>query len=166
MLRKAEELFRRGCVFALTGRAADAVQMITSGVTAWRSTGSTVWTPLHMSFLANAYARLGQFDDAWRCIGEAMTASGDNQGNVVRSRYSSHGRGNRAAVGRARRGESGSVFRTCARGCAQAAGKVVRTACGDEHGAAMARSGQKATRPAIFSPRSMAGSPRVSTRST
>jgi predicted ATPase len=28
-----------------------------------------------MSFLANAYARLGQFDDAWRCIGEAMTAA-------------------------------------------------------------------------------------------
>ena len=27
-----------------------------------------------MSFLANAYAKLGQFDDAWRCIGEAMAA--------------------------------------------------------------------------------------------
>jgi len=74
-LRKAEATIRRGCVFALTGRAADAVQMISSGVTAWRSTGSTVWTPLYMSFLANAFARLGKFDDAWRCIGEAMTAA-------------------------------------------------------------------------------------------
>ena len=27
-----------------------------------------------LSFLARAYADLGQFDDAWRCIGEAMTA--------------------------------------------------------------------------------------------
>ena len=27
-----------------------------------------------MSILASAYAELGQFDDAWRCIGEAMTA--------------------------------------------------------------------------------------------
>ena len=26
------------------------------------------------SYLARAYAELGQFDDAWRCIGEAMTA--------------------------------------------------------------------------------------------
>ena len=30
--------------------------------------------PLHLSYLAKAYAELGQFDDAWRCIGEAMTA--------------------------------------------------------------------------------------------
>ena len=27
-----------------------------------------------MSHLAGAYAELGQFEDAWRCIGEAMTA--------------------------------------------------------------------------------------------
>ena len=27
-----------------------------------------------MSHLARAYAKVGQFDDAWRCIGEAMTA--------------------------------------------------------------------------------------------
>jgi class 3 adenylate cyclase/predicted ATPase len=74
MHRKADGTIKRGFVFALTGRAADAVQMITSGVAAWRSTGSTVWTPLHMSFLAYAHAGLGQFDDAWRCIGEAMTA--------------------------------------------------------------------------------------------
>ena len=48
--------------------------MITAGITAWRSTGSTVWMPLYLSHLARAYAELGQFDDAWRCIGEAMTA--------------------------------------------------------------------------------------------
>ena len=74
-LRKAEGIFQRGCVLTLIGRAADAVQMITSGVTAWRSTGAKAWTPLHMSFLAHAHAGLGQFDDAWRCIGEAMTAA-------------------------------------------------------------------------------------------
>jgi predicted ATPase len=75
LLRKAEAVFHQGCALALTGRAADAVQTITSGVTAWRSTGATCWTPLHMLFLADAYARLGQFDDAWRCIGEGMAAS-------------------------------------------------------------------------------------------
>ena len=47
--------------------------MITSGITAWRSTGATLLTPCHLSNLAKAYAELGQFDDAWRCIGEAMT---------------------------------------------------------------------------------------------
>jgi predicted ATPase len=42
--------------------------------------GSTTFLPECLSHLANAHARLGQFDDAWRCIGEAMTtmeASGD-----------------------------------------------------------------------------------------
>ena len=59
---------------ALTGKAADAVQMITSGITAFRSTGSTLWVPLCLSYLAKAHAELGQFDDAWRSIDEAMTA--------------------------------------------------------------------------------------------
>ena len=36
--------------------------------------GSNMWMPLYLSYLARAYAELGQFDDAWRCIGEAMTA--------------------------------------------------------------------------------------------
>ena len=48
--------------------------MITSGIAAWRSTGATLWMPLLLSHLARAHAELGQFDDAWRCIGEAMTA--------------------------------------------------------------------------------------------
>ena len=30
-------------------------------------------TPLGLSHLARAYADLGQFDDAWRCVDEAMT---------------------------------------------------------------------------------------------
>ena len=29
---------------------------------------------MYFSYLARAYADLGQFDDAWRCIGEAVTA--------------------------------------------------------------------------------------------
>ena len=33
-----------------------------------------MWMPLLLTYLARAYAELGQFDDAWRCIGEAMTA--------------------------------------------------------------------------------------------
>jgi tetratricopeptide (TPR) repeat protein len=74
-LRKAEAVFQQGCALALSGRFGEAIQTITAGLTAWRSTGSTCWTPLHMSFLASVHARLGQFDDAWRCIGEATAAS-------------------------------------------------------------------------------------------
>ena len=72
---KAVGEMNQGCVFALTGKASSAIQMITSGVTAWRSTGSTMWTPMYLSYLAMAHAELGQFDDAWRCIGEAITAA-------------------------------------------------------------------------------------------
>ena len=33
-----------------------------------------MWGPLYLPHLARAYVELGQFDDAWRCIVEAMTA--------------------------------------------------------------------------------------------
>jgi class 3 adenylate cyclase/predicted ATPase len=72
---KALGMSVQGCILALTGKAPDAVQMITSGLTALRSTGSTLWMPLHLSYLARAYAELGQFENAWRCIGESMTAA-------------------------------------------------------------------------------------------
>jgi predicted ATPase len=65
----------QGCVLALSAKAADAVQMITSGVTALRLTGSTLWMPSHLSYLARAHAELRQFDNAWWCIGEAITAA-------------------------------------------------------------------------------------------
>ena len=46
VLWKAFGMFNQGCVLALTGKAADAVQMITSGLTAYRSTGTTMWMPI------------------------------------------------------------------------------------------------------------------------
>ena len=55
-------------------RSLTDIQMITSGITAYRSTGSRVYLPIFWSHLSSAYAQLDQFDDAWRCIGEAMTA--------------------------------------------------------------------------------------------
>jgi predicted ATPase len=63
----------RGWLFALTGRAAEAVQMISSGIAAWQSTGATWSLPSWLSHLAAGHAELGQLDEAWRCIGEAMT---------------------------------------------------------------------------------------------
>ena len=71
---KASAMLIQGFVPGLTGKASTAVQMITSGIASWRLTGSTTLIPLSLSYLARAYAELGQFDDAWRCIGEATTA--------------------------------------------------------------------------------------------
>jgi predicted ATPase len=71
---KAYGASRQGFLAAMTDKAADAVQIITSAIDTARLTGSTLWTPLNLSHLARAYAALGKFDEAWRCIGEAMTA--------------------------------------------------------------------------------------------
>ena len=64
-------MLTQGCALALTGKTTDAAQMITSGIKAFRSTGGTLWAPSWVSYLARAYADIGQFDDAWRCIAEA-----------------------------------------------------------------------------------------------
>jgi predicted ATPase len=63
----------RGWLLALSGKASDAVQMIIAGVTSYMSTGATVGLPLMLSYLASAYAELGRYHDARRCLGRAMT---------------------------------------------------------------------------------------------
>ena len=70
---KAEGMCTRGLLSALTGKTSDAVQTITAGITVLRSTGTTMSIPNFLSWLARAHADRGQFDDAWRCIGETMT---------------------------------------------------------------------------------------------
>ena len=71
---KALATVSRGWVFALTGDASKAIQMATSGITMYRSTGARFLLPLSLSYLALAYAELNQFDHARRCINEAMSA--------------------------------------------------------------------------------------------
>jgi predicted ATPase len=73
LLWKAFGMLLQGDVFAVSGKASNAVQLITAGINAFRSTGATRAMPFNLSFLARAYAEINQFDDAWRCIGEAMT---------------------------------------------------------------------------------------------
>ena len=53
---KAFGLMLRGSILALTGKASDAVPMTTSGITAFRSTGATVFLPFGLSCLGRAYA--------------------------------------------------------------------------------------------------------------
>jgi class 3 adenylate cyclase/predicted ATPase len=71
---KASGMVYRGCVLALTGQTVQAVHEIGSGIAALQSTGATIWILNYLSFLGRAYAELGHFDDAWRCIRDAETA--------------------------------------------------------------------------------------------
>jgi predicted ATPase len=76
---KALGMIYQGYVSALTGKSSDAIQIINSGITAWRSTRATLYMPLFLPYLASAYAELGQFDAAWRCIGEATSLIGTSK---------------------------------------------------------------------------------------
>jgi predicted ATPase len=60
----------QGRLSAVTGES--RVHTITSGLDAFRSTGAMVLVPIFLSDLARAHAEVGQFDDAWRRIDEAM----------------------------------------------------------------------------------------------
>jgi len=72
---KAQGMFVQGCVSATIGEAEDAVHTITAGTTSWRSLGSTFWMPFYLTYLARAHAGLGQLENAWRYLGDAMTAA-------------------------------------------------------------------------------------------
>ena len=64
---------QRGCVLAQTGKATDAIQAISAEIAGLRAIGATTYGPYFLAHLALAYGALGKLDDAWRCIGEAMT---------------------------------------------------------------------------------------------
>ena len=141
---KALGMMDQGSLLALTGKASDAVQMITSGITAWRSTGSTVWMPLYLSYLARAYAELGQFDDAWRCIGEAMTAVETTKERWCEAEV--HRIAGEIALMSPEpdAAKAEAYFERALAVARAAASKVLGTPRRDEHGAALARPGQAA----------------------
>jgi predicted ATPase len=65
----------RGCVLAQTRKASEAIQAISDAITELRPIGATVWRTAWLAHLSLAYAELGKLDDAWRCIGEAITTA-------------------------------------------------------------------------------------------
>jgi predicted ATPase len=65
----------QGWLHSQTGRFADAISVGTAAVATMRSTGATAYAPWYLSYLAIAHAKLGQFEDAWRCITEAINAA-------------------------------------------------------------------------------------------
>ena len=72
-LWRAWGMLHRGRGLALSGKAAEAVPIISLGISASRSTGAGYLLSLCLSDLAWAHAELAQFDDAWRYISEAIT---------------------------------------------------------------------------------------------
>jgi class 3 adenylate cyclase/predicted ATPase len=70
---KAAGMWINGWLSALSGHVVEAAHMLTSGTSALRSTGATLLSPTQLSGLGAACAELGQIDDAWRCIDEAVT---------------------------------------------------------------------------------------------
>jgi predicted ATPase len=68
-----------GLVLVLTGKASDAIEMLGDGFRAHWSSGVTLWTPLVQAYLTRVYTELGHFDDAWRCMTEALTAIESNK---------------------------------------------------------------------------------------
>jgi predicted ATPase len=59
----------------LSGEASKAVELFERAIAYDRVLGSTVEIPDCLSVLAKAHADLGQFEDARRCIGEAIAAA-------------------------------------------------------------------------------------------
>jgi predicted ATPase len=61
-------------ILAASGMASEAIHLANSVVATALSSGTTAWFPTHLSHLAKAHSDLGQFEYAWRYIGDAMTA--------------------------------------------------------------------------------------------
>ena len=97
--------------------------------------------------LASAYAELGQFDEAWRCIGEAMTAVETTKERWCEAEV--HRIAGEIALMSPEpdAAKAEAYFERALAVARAAAGKVLGTARGDEHGAAVARSGEAAARP-------------------
>jgi predicted ATPase len=70
---KTAGMLGRAGGLALARKASNAVGFFTAAIPAWRSTGSRLYLPVWLSLLARAYAELGQFNDAWSHIHEAIT---------------------------------------------------------------------------------------------
>jgi predicted ATPase len=74
LIMKAIAALVQAEIFALNNDATVALQSSIYGFDALRSTGQTIFIPMYLSSLARTYAEVGKFEDAWRCMSEALTA--------------------------------------------------------------------------------------------
>ena len=74
LLWKVFGMADQGCVLAQTSRASDAINMLTSSLTAFRPMRATLAGPFYLSCLAHAHAELGRFEEAWHFVDKAAVA--------------------------------------------------------------------------------------------
>jgi class 3 adenylate cyclase/predicted ATPase len=68
---KAFGMMNQGCALVLMGASGRAIELLRAGIAATRTTN---WLPFNLLHLARAHADLGQFEDAWGRIDEALRA--------------------------------------------------------------------------------------------
>jgi predicted ATPase len=71
-LWRAWATLNQGAILLPTSKAMEAFQHTSAGIAAWRSTGAKFLMPFWLSNLALEYVQLGQLDNAWRSICDAM----------------------------------------------------------------------------------------------
>ena len=72
VLWKTSAIAERAFLSALTGETSNIVNIMTSAVQAVQSTGTTLLLPRSKTILAYANCAVGEFEDAWRRIDEAI----------------------------------------------------------------------------------------------
>jgi tetratricopeptide (TPR) repeat protein len=75
LIWKGAGILDQGSVSALIGKPSEAIENIIAGMDILRSTGATLWIPLHLVHLAKANLELGQYKEAWHNIRQAVTAT-------------------------------------------------------------------------------------------
>jgi predicted ATPase len=79
---QAYGILQNGVLLSATGKWAEAVDMLTTGIAAYRTTVGRLYLPLYISFLARAYSETGNLNEAWCCIDEAIELT-----NVTKERW-------------------------------------------------------------------------------
>ena len=135
-------MLKQGCVWALTGNSLDAIGIMNVGITAYRSTEATAHLPVCSSYFARAYADVGRFDDARRCIDEAMCAVETTKERLLRGRVHRVAGEIVLKSPEPDAAKAQAYFEHALAVARAQAGKVLGTTRRNEHGAALARSGQ------------------------
>jgi predicted ATPase len=139
---QAAAILLRGCLLAVTGKPADAVEIVSSGLPIVRATGARLLLPWMLSQWAYACAQVGKYKDAWGRIDEAVTlieTTGQRSHEAEILRIA----GDIALLeATPDAGKAEAHFNRRPRCCSQAASKVLGTPRRNEHGAVLARPGQ------------------------
>jgi hypothetical protein len=159
----AEAKIYRGWVKIKNGDLSEGISYLRSGSTAFRATGAELWMPYHTALLAGACEIAGQMEEALTLLDDALRIVERTGERWFAAELNRH-KGELLL----QQGQTGAAERCIAKPWASTASR--RPSSGNcappsaSLGFAATRIG--APKPAISSPRSTAGSPRVSTPPT